>query len=53
MPEQKTSKRQIIRISASLVLLILAAFEQIRHNDFITRYKVILKYPKLYLQYAR
>jgi len=36
MPEHKTPKRQIVLISAALVLLILAAFEPLRHNDFIS-----------------
>jgi Tfp pilus assembly protein PilF len=35
MIEQKTSKRQVILISASLVLLVLIAFEPVRHNDFV------------------
>jgi tetratricopeptide (TPR) repeat protein len=36
MLEQKTSKQQMLLISAVLVLLILAAFEPLRHNDFIS-----------------
>jgi protein O-mannosyl-transferase len=35
MPEQKTSRQQLILISAGLVLLIGTAFEPLRHNAFI------------------
>jgi Tfp pilus assembly protein PilF len=35
MPEQKTSKRQLVLISAGLFLLILVAFEPLRHNAFV------------------
>jgi tetratricopeptide (TPR) repeat protein len=36
MPEQKPSKQQLVLISAGLVLLILAAFEPLRHNEFVS-----------------
>jgi Tfp pilus assembly protein PilF len=35
MIEQKTSKRQVVLILALLILLVLIAFEPVRHNDFI------------------